>query len=292
MVTRPVIILGAPRAGTSVLGRLLEAHPEFVHVKEPRFVWRYGNDHLSDILPASAARQEVVKHIHSHFDRMIGDRSELRLLEKTPSNSLRVPFIDRVFPDAQYVHITRNGYDAALSIRWYWQNFTKGLGQSRKGSRESILAQRLAEVRPSQIPWYAGEFLGRLIPRRSGQPRTLWGPRLPGMRQMLREMDLLEVAGLQWRTCVERARIDGPAVAPGRYYEVRLEDLNEDRLRDIFAFLGLAYAPEARRYLEEEFTPSMTGSRREALAQLTREERAILRRVVEPTSAWLGYSEP
>lgn len=292
MVTRPVIVLGAPRAGTSVLGRLLEAHPAFVHVKEPRFVWRYGNDHLSDILPASAARPEVIAHIHRHFDTMMGGQADVRLLEKTPSNSLRVPFIEKVFPDAQYIHITRNGYDAALSIRWYWRNFTKGLGQDRKGSKQSILAQRLAEVRPSQIPYYIPEFFGRLIPRPEGVPRTLWGPRLPGMRRMVREMDLLEVAALQWRTCVERARIDGSALGPERYHELRLEDLNEDHLRDAFAFLGLDYAPAAQRYFNEEFVPASTVSRREALAQLTDAERSMLHRAIAPTTAWLGYDEP
>ena len=134
MVDRPIIILGAPRAGTSLLGRLLETHPELEHVKEPRFVWRYGNDSRSDMLPAIAARPEVIAHINAYFDRHIAERDGARLVEKTPSNSLRVPFIEKVFPDAQYVHIMRNGYDSAMSIRWYWQNFTKGMQIGRKGS--------------------------------------------------------------------------------------------------------------------------------------------------------------
>lgn len=292
MVTRPVIILGAPRAGTSVLGRMLAAHPAFVHVKEPRFVWRYGNDGLSDALPPGAARPEVIRHIHRHFDAAVAARPGARLLEKTPSNSLRVPFVDKVFPDAQYIHITRNGYDAALSIRWYWLNFTKGLGQGRKGSAETILSQRMKEVHPRQVPFYLGEMVGRLIPRPAGVPRTLWGPRLPGMRQMLREMDLLEIAALQWRTCVERARIDGMAVAADRYLELRLEDLDEGRLEQVFSFLGVDYAPEARDYFRTEFAPTMIASRRETLDSLTASERAILRRIIEPTSRWLGYSEP
>lgn len=292
MLDRPVFVLGAPRAGTSVLGRLLEAHPGFLHVKEPRFVWRYGNDRLSDALPASAARPDVVQHISGYFQQRLSDHPGKRLLEKTPSNSLRVPFIEAIFPDAQYIHITRNGYDAALSIHWYWQNFTKGLGQGRRGSKESILRQRLQEMHPRQIPFYVSEFLGRLVPRPEGVPRTLWGPRLPGMRQMVKEMDLLEVAALQWRTCVERARIDGAALGPDRYFELRLEDLNEGKLQQIFDFLNVDYAPEAQSFFNQEFTPSMTSSRREALADVSETERVMLRRMIEPTSAWLGYVEP
>lgn len=288
MVDRPIIILGAPRAGTSLLGRLLETHPELEHVKEPRFVWRYGNDSRSDMLPAFAARPEVIEHINTYFERHIVERSGSRLVEKTPSNSLRVPFIEKVFPDAQYVHIMRNGYDSAMSIRWYWQNFTKGLQIGRKGSSQSILAQRLQEVRLRQIPYYLGEFVARVIPRPEGVPRTLWGPRLPGMRDLVRDLGLLEVAALQWRFCVERACLDGRALGPERYYELRLEDLTEEKFKEIFAFLGLDYAPESQRYFHEEFTPSMFGSRKDALAKLTDAERATLQRVIEPTASWLG----
>jgi hypothetical protein len=291
MVTRPVIVLGAPRAGTSVLGRLLAAHPALLHVREPRLVWRYGNDHLSDVLPGSAARPEVIRHVTAHFDRLLAAHPSARLLEKTPSNSLRVPFIDRIFPDAQYIHITRNGYEAALSIRWHWLNATRGLGQGRKGTRKTILADRLAEVRLRQLPYYLPEFIARLVPRQAGKPRSLWGPRLPGLRQMVRELDLLEVAALQWRACVERARLDGQALGPERYTEIRLEDLTEQRLEGLFDFLGLDFAPAARRYFTEEFVPAQVSSRRDALEGLSADERLILHRVIAPTATWLGYPD-
>ncbi|QZH74928.1 MAG: sulfotransferase [Erythrobacter sp.] len=292
MISNPVIILGAPRAGTSVLGRLLEAHPALVHVKEPRLVWRYGNDGLSDLLPASAARPEVMAHIRDYFGKTVAAAKGDRLLEKTPSNSLRVPFIDKIFPDARYVHITRNGFDAAISIHWYWRNFTKGIGQGHKGSKDSILKQRLKQMKPRQLPYYALEFISRVIPRSGDSPRTLWGPRLPGLRQMVNEMDLIEVAGMQWRTCVERARIDARAIAPDRYHEVRLEDLSEQKMIDVLGFLGLDYTAEVRTYFAEEFKPGMAESRRDALSGMTEEQLHKLRRVIAPTMDWLGYEEP
>ena len=292
MLDRPIVILGAPRAGTSVLGHLLEAHPALVHAREPRIVWKYGNDGLSDMLPASAARPDVVAHIRKYFQQLVGDAPGERLLEKTPSNSLRVPFVDKVFPDARYIHITRNGFDSAVSIKSFWQNNTSGLGQAHKGPNGSILRQRLKQVKLRQVPFYAGEVLKRVMPGRGGAPRSLWGPRLPGLATMAREMSLIEVAGMQWRSCVERARIDTAAIAPDRYHELRLEDLDEAALKAALDFAGLDYADEVREFFRAEFQPEQTGSRRSALEAMDEAERHALRRVIAPTMAWLGYEEP
>jgi hypothetical protein len=38
------------------------------------------------------------------------------LIEKTPINTFRLSFIDRIFPDARFIHIYRNGLEVARSI--------------------------------------------------------------------------------------------------------------------------------------------------------------------------------
>jgi hypothetical protein len=40
---------------------------------------------------------------------------DLRYADKSPRNCFLIPFLHRVFPDAQFVHIMRDGRDAALS---------------------------------------------------------------------------------------------------------------------------------------------------------------------------------
>lgn len=289
MLTRPVFIIGAPRAGTSVLGRLLGAHPGLNLVVEPRFVWRYGNDHRSDILPASAARPHVARHISGYFDAQMAGVPHARLLEKHPSNALRVPFVERIFPDAHFIHITRNGYDAALSIERSWRNWTKGIGYHRHGTHQSILRQRLAEIRARQVPFYALEFCKRFIPRAPGVPRTLWGPRLPGMGQMVRDMGVLEVAALQWRMCTERARFDGARLGPERYFELKLEDLDAAMLQRILAFANLPDAPEIAKAFADEFDPAKPRRAPRAFDGLSADKAAVLSRVVGPANAWLGY---
>jgi hypothetical protein len=287
-IDRPVIILGAPRAGTSILGRILQPHPAFVHLKEPRFVWRYGNDRRSDMLAAVHARPEVIAHVRGQFGKALaGDGT--RLLEKTPSNSLRVPFIERIFPDAVYVHILRNGFDSAASIRSYWLNATSGVANGRIGDRKSILRQRFEEAAPRQIPFYLGELARRVLPAPKGRPKTLWGPRLPGLSQMVRDMELIEVAAMQWRECVELAALDGRALGPERYMELRLEELTLDKVGEVLAHAGLDMVPEVAAHFNENFEPSKHNSRR---AGLSEGDLAHIRRIVTPTMQWLGYDEP
>lgn len=42
--------------------------------------------------------------------------TEKRLVVKNPGNSLRIPFIKKIFPDVKFVHIIRDGRDVASSM--------------------------------------------------------------------------------------------------------------------------------------------------------------------------------
>ena len=64
---RPIVVVGAPRSGTTLMGELLSAHPALAHVEEPRLTWRYGNDAKSDMLGPEDARPEVCQFIRQRF---------------------------------------------------------------------------------------------------------------------------------------------------------------------------------------------------------------------------------
>jgi hypothetical protein len=46
----------------------------------------------------------------------------VRVLEKTPKNALRVPFIDRVFPQAHFVYLYRDVRETLASMIEAWQS--------------------------------------------------------------------------------------------------------------------------------------------------------------------------
>jgi len=109
------------------------------------------------------------------------------------------------------------------------------------------------------------------------------------MKHMVRDMDLLEVAAMQWRQCVELAAQDGRPLGPDRYMEVRLEDLTLPKVNEVLNFLGLDAEDNVTSYFNETFNPDMSKSRR---GKLTAAEQDTLRRILTPTMSWLGYQEP
>ena len=88
-----VIILGAPRSGTTILSNLLGQHRDVELAIEPRMTWRYGNDRRSDMLDPKHATPEIIAHIRNTFADLMRKNNKTRLIEKTPSNSIRPEFV-------------------------------------------------------------------------------------------------------------------------------------------------------------------------------------------------------
>lgn len=279
VLSRAVVIIGAGgRTGTSMLGRILSRHPDLSYSNEPRLVWRWGNDRRSDLLHRIDARPEVRAHIRSVFARRVRDEDKPRFLEKTPANSLRMEFVDAILPDCRFLHIMRNPVDAILGIRSFWTNYSRGL-------QTVDLRKRLLEVRLSQLPFYVREMARRVLPARLVRP-NIWGPRIPGIEEMVAELDVLEVAALQWRTCVELACHAGRRMPPGRYLEIQLEDMSHELLSRVLAFAELDDDRGLHAYLDEHYDPRKPGARRQQAAPADIER---IERWIAPTRRWLGY---
>jgi hypothetical protein len=281
VLQRAIIIVGAPRSGTTFLGNLLKHHPRLAYLEEPRLTWRYGNDHRSDMLKASDARPDVCAHIRRIFAQAVRSAGRERLLEKTPSNALRLAFVDQVLPECQFVHILRNGVQSALSIRKYWEAHARGI-PTRK------LAQRLREITWRRAPHYLREMARRTLPRRleTWAGRPVWGPRIPGIDGLLRDLDLLEVCCIQWRMSVEAACQFGRRLPSHRYFECRLESFSPDTVRSILRFCGLEESDEVWAAFHAAFDPSLPASRSETAAE---DELQVIRQWIEPTLKWLEY---
>jgi hypothetical protein len=53
---------------------------------------------------------------------MANPGAAVRMLEKTPKNSLRIPFLNKVFPDARFIFLTRRAPDNISSIIEAWRS--------------------------------------------------------------------------------------------------------------------------------------------------------------------------
>jgi len=220
-----LIIIGAPRSGTNMLRNLTCTLPGCGTwpCDEINFIWRHGNvDYPSDSIPPGLATVRVRNFIRSRFAKIARQRRLTTVVEKTCANSLRVPFVDRIVPEAKYIFIVRNGVDAVASAAKRW----------RASVDLSYTLQKARFVPWADVPRYALRFLGnRLFRVVSSQGRLAqWGPRLDGMDALLRKYTLEEVCAFQWRECVLRSEEALSQVGADRVLRVRYEQVVADPL--------------------------------------------------------------
>jgi len=60
--------------------------------------------------------------------RTSGHMRQIRLLEKTPENCLRLPFLLAIFPDARFIYLTRDGRSNTHSLMEGWKHFRQDVG--------------------------------------------------------------------------------------------------------------------------------------------------------------------
>lgn len=279
---KPIVVIGSPRSGTTLLGNLLGAHPALAHLVEPRLTWKFGNDSKSDMLRVEDAREDVCRHIRQTFAQSVVEQGRERLLEKTPSNSLRMEFVDRVLPGCQFVHIIRDGVESVLSIRKFWQGHARGIQKGKIG-------ERLREINFRRAPHYAKELMRRVLPESfSGVVgHAVWGPRLPGIDGLLKDLSVLEVCCLQWRMSVESACYFGRSLPRERYMECRLEDMSPELLESVLEYCNLQVTDEVGARFQSHFDSKLTTRRQ---VEADPEDLAVIERWIGPTRAWLGQT--
>ncbi len=233
---RMLIIISAARSGSKFLRDLLGASRQCAVVPyDINYVWRHGNESASDdaLLPESVDERQIA-YIRKVIPRLAGVRraSDQRLvIEKTVSNALRVPFVARIFPDAKFVHLIRDGRAVAESTRRVWNELP--------ASAYMLDKLRYFPMRNYHYAlWYLRNHL-RLGGGRSS--RAVWGPRYPGIASDLESMNLLAVCARQWSQCLQFAEIELASLPHEQVYTVRYEDLVDgaDPLAELCEFAGI-----------------------------------------------------
>lgn len=281
---KPIIILGAARSGTTMLCNLLGKHPTLALSVEPRLTWRYGNDRGSDMLKPEQATPAVKRYIRKSFADFVKQQGKQRLLEKTPSNTLRPEFVHAVFPDAKIIHVIRHGLDSVLSLQEMTQRHAHGISNVAQGR----LKQRLAELDWTRLHHYGLEFARRISPKflRPILGQNPWGPRVPGIQAMMREMSPLEVSAIQWRMCVEATHSFGKHMPKDQFYEFKLEDMNRQALAEVLNFAELKDNAPVLDHFDQTFDASFAGRQRKKNSEEVAE---LINSLIEPTLQWLGY---
>ncbi|WP_286239879.1 sulfotransferase family protein [Neptuniibacter halophilus] len=236
MSNTDVIIIGAPRSGTNMLRDILTSLDGIATwpCDEINYIWRHGNiRYASDEIPAEKATPSVKEYIQGRFANIRSTYGSEIVIEKTCANSLRVPFVNEIMPDAKYIFIYRDGIDATGSAKLRW---------TAKLDIPYIL-EKVRFVPKTDLPYYGFRYLWARMYRFISREQRLafWGPALEGMQQILQRHSLNEVCALQWQRCVDLSESALSAMPEDKVVRVRYEDFvrnPEEELSRILVFLN------------------------------------------------------
>jgi hypothetical protein len=224
---KPIVILSAPRSGSTLLFEILSSAGE---------LWTIGgeshsiiesipsltikNNAHSNRLTQTNATVECVTELKSKFhSEMKGSSTKktdvlksqsCRFLEKTPKNSLRVPFLDAVFPDAIFIYLVRDPLETISSMMDAWQS-----GQW---------------VTYRNLPGWEGSWP--------------WSLLLPPGWQLLKNKPLEEVTAFQWISSNNHIIDDLKSIPRKRWTTISYTELvhdTENQITRLCEFCGIEY---------------------------------------------------
>lgn len=119
----PVFLLGFPRSGTTLLEQILGAHPGLVALEEEALIAGVGQklDEHSGDYPALLGdlSDDDRRELRSSYLQLARERTQWQpgqlLLDKFPLNTVHLPLIHCLFPDARILLALRHPCDVALS---------------------------------------------------------------------------------------------------------------------------------------------------------------------------------
>jgi LPS sulfotransferase NodH len=271
---RPIFIVAAPRSGSTLLFETLAASEQVCTVGGEAH-WlvegiaelrpgapgvdsnRLGAEHASEAVAERIVNQ-IVAQLKDHRGQPLPADTRLRFLEKTPKNALRVPFFDRIFPDALFIFLWRDPHENLASIIEAWRS---GNWKTYNG------------LEGFDRPW------SLLLP--------------PGWATM-RGCSLEDIAAFQWETTNRILLADLQALPRERRATVNYSDLVRDpaaAIGRLCEFAGLEIDAPLREHLAAPLPLSRFTQTPPAPDKWRRNEAAILRVMPAVRETWQRLQE-
>lgn len=286
-ITKPIIIVGTGRCGSTVFHRLLASHPQLMWLSgfaeryptkplwNRRAVTAVGNPLIRGLLGDRIRPGEcysfwdtyaygfsepcrdlvradvtprVKKQVRAALERMLTARRNRLLIKIT--GWPRIAFLNEIFEDAKFVHIVRDGRAVASSLLHV--NFWRGW-HGPHGWRAGLLAP------DDQATW-------------EGYDRSFTA-----------------LAGLEWRIQMRAIHAARQQIDPKLFFEVKYEAFCEqpiDTYRQVLEFAELPWSAELERQVTAASIKSTSNRWHD---DLTSEQQAVLDELLHDDLLRYGY---
>jgi hypothetical protein len=224
----PIFIVGCSRSGTTITYETIATAPGLLSFgwEIPEFwenLWGpHSCDWESHAAGAEDARPEHRDAARRYFFERLGRG---QVLDKTCINVMRVPYLYKLFPQARFIYIYRDGRDNVSSLMEGWRhNGHFGLS-------------KLLGPFPCKVAINNGEF-------------TDWSFFLPPGWRAYNDASLEDVCAFQWLSA-NRMALDASKLVPSRQWlALRYEDIFDrpvEMFQRVFEWLGLPFDSAMRK---------------------------------------------
>jgi len=116
---QPILIVGMPRSGTTLVEQIIASHPNVYGAGELTYLL----DLIEiDKIQSPASYGTITEKYLAHLQRLSANAK--RVTDKMPQNFIIIGLIHALFPNAKIIHVKRNPMDTCLSC--YTKLFSKG----------------------------------------------------------------------------------------------------------------------------------------------------------------------
>jgi omega-hydroxy-beta-dihydromenaquinone-9 sulfotransferase len=289
-VTKPIIIVGTGRCGSTLFHRLLAKHSRmmwlsgfsYLYPDRPKLnrwaVSAMGNPVLHRLfgdrirpgenykfwdryaygfsqpcrdLQRSDVTAKVKKQLHAAFEPMLTSHRDRLLLKIT--GWPRLGFLGEVFEDAKFIHIVRDGRAVANSLLHvhFWRGWYGPQG------------------------WRAGTL--------SPEDLATWEAY---------DRSFVALAGIEWRIQMRAMEAARQAIDPKQFFEVKYETFCERPVESFREVLEFAEMPESAAFERHVRAASIRSTSNRWRDDLTPAQQAVLDELLQDDLRRYGYDEP
>lgn len=160
-----IFLISQPRAGSTLLQRILGSHPEIHTLSEPwlmlyplyvlqpegyqaeyneHFAWSAVQDFLQTLPCGEDEYIEGLRRMYSYlYERAVANSGKRYFLDKTPRYYFIIPELYRTFPEAYYIILLRNPLAVLCSVLNTWVKVNKDWVRVYRFKHDLIRAPRL-----------------------------------------------------------------------------------------------------------------------------------------------------